>query len=245
MIPAQLPANVALLLDFDGTLVDIAARPDLAVVAPALTERLHRLYQRTDGALALISGRHVSSLRHFLPDFPGVIAGSHGAELSLDAQTLETFHGLDIDPAALSQEAKELAAPHPSILIEDKPLGVAMHYRADPSLQSFVEEAMQTMLARHPGMALQPAKMALELHPAGFGKDGAVARVMSLPAFAGRVPVYAGDDLMDEPAMAEVQKRGGFGIKIGPGDSIARYRMDDPVALAAWLDAWLAASVAG
>lgn len=232
-----LPANAALLLDFDGTLVDIASSPDKVVPGAALTQRLHRLHRRLDGALALISGRHVSSLRHFLPDFPGVIAGSHGAELSLEDQSVETFHGLDLDAEALSREARDLVADYPAILIEDKPHGVAMHYRADPALRPVVEAAMTEMHARHAGMALQPAKMALELHPAGFSKDGAVARVMALPAFAGRVPVYAGDDLMDEPAMAEVQKRGGFGIKIGPGDSIARYRLDDPAALAVWLDA--------
>ena len=89
-------------------------------------------------------------------------------------------------------------------------------------------------------MALQPAKMAVELRPEGSGKDGALARLMEMPPFEGRVPVYAGDDLTDEVAMAEAQARGGFGIKIGEGDTQARHRLPDPAALADWLDSALA-----
>ncbi|MCZ0960291.1 trehalose-phosphatase [Paracoccus benzoatiresistens] len=235
-----LSANAALFLDFDGCLVEIAPRPDAVVVPPGLPQRLARLHERLGGAVALVSGRDIADLRSWLPDFPGAMAGSHGAELSLDGRLIETTHGVDLDVASLHRAAARAVADSPAILVERKPHGVALHYRADPSLRTVVEEVMQHLADAHPDMVLQPAKMAVELRPAGTGKDGALDRLMAIPPFAGRVPVYAGDDLTDEVAMAHAQARGGHGIKIGEGETVAHYRLSDPAALARWLDDTLA-----
>ncbi|MTD99968.1 trehalose-phosphatase [Paracoccus sp. YIM 132242] len=232
----DLPADAALFLDFDGCLVEIAPRPDAVAIPPGLAGRLARLHDRLGGAVALVSGRDIADLRGFLPDFPGPIAGSHGAELSLAGQPIRTTHAVDLDAEALHRAAADAVADNPAILVERKPHGVALHYRADPSLRPVVEAVMQRLADAHPGMVLQPAKMAVELRPRGTGKDGALDRLMALPPFAGRVPVYAGDDLTDEAAMAHAQSRGGFGIKIGAGETVARYRLADPAALARWLD---------
>ncbi|SNR55145.1 trehalose-phosphatase [Paracoccus sediminis] len=236
----DLTADTALFLDFDGCLVDIAPRPDAVVIPDGLENRLIRLHDRLDGAVALVSGRDIADLRSWLPGFPGAIAGSHGAELSLDGKAIQTTHRIELDVAALHRAAADAVADRPAILVEPKPHGVAMHYRADPSLRPVVEAAMAQLASAHPGMVLQPAKMAVELRPGGTGKDGALDRLMSAPPFAGRVPVYAGDDLTDEAAMAHAQARGGCGIKIGAGDTVARCRLADPAALAGWLDAVLA-----
>lgn len=234
-IPA-LTANTALFLDFDGCLVEIAPRPDAVVIPSGLPGRLARLHDRLGGAVALVSGRDVADLRAYLPDFPGAIAGSHGAELALAGHLIETTHQVDLDLAALHQAAAGAVAEHPAILVERKPHGVALHYRADPSLRLVVEEVMAQLADAHPDMALQPAKMAVELRPAGTGKDGALDRLMAMAPFAGRVPVYAGDDLTDEVAMARAQALGGHGIKIGVGETVANHRLPDPAALARWLD---------
>lgn len=232
----DLPANAALFLDFDGCLVEIAPRPDAVVIPPGLPERLARLHGRLGGAVALVSGRDIVDLRGFLPDFPGAFAGSHGAELSLDGQLIQKTHGVDLDVDSLHRAAAAAVADSPAILVERKPHGVALHYRADPSLRPVVEEVMAQLADAHPDMVLQPAKMAVELRPSGTGKDGALDRLMAIPPFAGRVPVYAGDDLTDEVAMAHAQAHGGFGIKIGEGETVARHRLSDPAALARWLD---------
>ncbi|WP_295042522.1 trehalose-phosphatase [uncultured Paracoccus sp.] len=241
MQPPALPipvltSNTALFLDFDGCLVDIAPRPDAVVVPPGLPDRLARLHDALDGAVALVSGRDVADLRGYLPDFPGAMAGSHGAELALDGGVIEQTHTADLNVSALHEAAAMAVMAHPAILVEPKPHGVALHYRADPSLRSVVEDAMRHLADAHPDMILQPAKMAMELRPAGTGKDGALDRLMAMPPFAGRVPVYAGDDLTDEVAMARAQALGGHGIKIGTGDTVARFRLADPDALARWLD---------
>ena len=233
----QLPKDAALFLDFDGCLVEIADRPDAVVVSDALRDRLARLHAMLDGAVALISGRDVADLRGFLPDFQGIVAGSHGAELSLAPGRIEAVHDQPFDAAALHARAHELARPHPALLVEEKPHGVALHYRADPSLEGYVQDVMQDMLQANPGLMLQPSKMALELRPGGVGKDSALAGLMQRPPFAGRMPVFAGDDHTDEPAMRQAQSLGGFAIKIGEGDTAADHRLPDPAALAEWLDA--------
>ncbi|MFN4059992.1 MAG: trehalose-phosphatase [Paracoccus hibiscisoli] len=234
-----LSPDAALFLDFDGCLVDIAPRPDAVVVTPALRDRLSALHRRQGGAVALISGRDVADLRGHLPDFPGFVAGSHGSELSLEPGRITTLHQVDFDAPALHRAARDRAAPHPALLVEEKPHGVALHYRDAPQLRDFVETVMQDLAAQHPHLVLQPAKMALELRPGGVGKDSAMAHLLTLPPFAGRMPVFAGDDTTDEPAMAHAQSQGGFAIKIGDGPTAAHHRLSDPAALAAWLDASL------
>lgn len=236
MTPPKLPLDAALFLDFDGCLVDIAPRPDAVRVPKTLIARLDLLHGRQNGAVALVSGRDVADLRGHLDGYHGIVAGSHGAEYSPRPGVIEAVHPAPSDISALHRMAHRLAADTADILVEEKPHGVALHYRANPKLRPRVEAIAIEIQSRHPALMLQPAKMAVELRPAGIGKDDAVARLMRLPPFAGRVPVYAGDDTTDEPAMAEVQRQGGFAIKIGPGDSAARYRLDDPRALALWLD---------
>ncbi|WP_339818726.1 trehalose-phosphatase [uncultured Paracoccus sp.] len=239
MTPPPLAPDAALFLDFDGCLVDIAPRPDAVVVTQALRDRLAALYRRQGGAVALISGRDVADLRGHMDGFEGIVAGSHGAELSLRPGRIQTLHRVDFDAGPLHAAAHAAAAPHPALLVEEKPHGVALHYRDAPDLRAFVEGVMQDLADRNPHLVLQPAKMAVELRPGGVGKDSALAHLMTLEPFAGRVPVFAGDDTTDEPAMAEAQARGGFAIKIGDGPTTAHHRLSDPAALAAWLDASL------
>lgn len=236
MLPPRLNAQNALFLDFDGTLVDVPATPDAVALPPGLPAMLHRLYDRLDGAVALITGRDITDLRQYLPDFPGAVSGSHGAEISLDGHSISPTDDTQLDIPALHAAAHQLVSAHPAILLEEKRHGVVLHYRADPSLAGVVQAAMQQLQRDFPGTAQQAAKMQIELRSAGVGKDKALARLMELPPYRGRVPVYAGDDLPDEVAMAEAQSRGGLAIKIGDGETAARYRVADPAALAAWLE---------
>ena len=240
MTPPDLPCDAALFLDFDGCLVEIAERPDAIIVPPGTPDMLAELHKALGGAVALVSGRNVDDLRQYLPGFPGAIAGSHGAEMALPGQDIAPVDAADLDVQALHVRARDLAAHDDRLMIEPKPHGVVMHYRAAPDLSEWVDRTMTELVAHYPQLAIQQAKMAIELRPANAGKDRALTRLMDLPQFAGRMPVYAGDDLTDEVAMAEAQSQGGFGIKIGEGDSCARYRLADPAALSRWLNRALA-----
>jgi trehalose 6-phosphate phosphatase len=231
----------ALFFDFDGTLVELAATPEAIEVPSAVPARLAALRQAVGGALAIVSGRGIDSIDSFLA-LPGLpIAGLHGAERR-DAQGALTQSGFDDARLAdVVSVLKDVEQRHPGLLLELKRASVAFHYRNAPDCSTLVREAVEQASALHPGVySVQPGKMVYELKPHGIDKGRAVEIFLSEPPFAGRVPVFAGDDLTDEAAFAVVQAMGGLAIKIGEGDTIARVRLPTVGALAQALDAWLA-----
>ncbi|QDL94459.1 trehalose-phosphatase (plasmid) [Paroceanicella profunda] len=225
----------ALFLDFDGTLVDIAPRPDDIRIPEILPGLLTALDAAAGGAIALVSGRRLADLRGFLPEFRGVIVGSHGSETwPEDAAPAPGLRQPDAGPVRAALRA--LAATRAAYLFEEKPAGAVIHFRADPALDAEARAAAEAVVAAHPGFALQRAKMAYEIHPAGVSKDRAVARLMDRAPFRGRVPVFAGDDTTDEPALGWVRAREGISVHVGDRpDTAAAWRLDSPAALRDWL----------
>lgn len=222
----------AVFLDFDGTLVEIAPRPDAVSVPAGLTERLNRLALACDGALALVSGRDLATLAGFLRSFDGVMVGSHGAEArgaALGAPMVAA------DPRPVQEALREHAAEE-GLLFEPKTHGGALHYRTRPEAAAGIAAFVAALSAAHPAFEVQAAKMAFEMRPRGASKDRALAALMRRAPFLGRRPVYLGDDATDEPALGWVQAQGGYGVKIGPGDSVAQYRLAGPAAVLDWLD---------
>jgi trehalose-phosphatase len=231
--PALDPDGDALFLDFDGCLVDIAPRPDAVVIPESLPQVLARLSAQLGGALAVVSGRSLHELERFLLGYDGLMIGSHGAEARGMTPPLDESPD---DLAALQTEMDHFAQQQ-GLLFEKKSHGGALHFRADPSRQPEVEAFTETLAERFPAFAIQPAKMAVELRPDGFSKDGALVLLTQLPQFSGRMPVYAGDDTTDEPALAWAEAHGGYGIKIGDGKSAARYHLAEPSDIRDWLAA--------
>ena len=229
--PALDPKKDALFLDFDGCLVEIAPTPDAVQVPADLPQVLTDLSERLGGALAIVSGRSLRELTQFLAGYDGPMVGSHGAEArGMTAPMEQMPDGLDALQGELAQFASDQG-----LLYEDKSHGGAVHFRAHPEQQAQAESFVQDLARRYPGFAVQPAKMAYELRPDGYSKDGALALLSALPAFRDRAPVYAGDDTTDEPALAWAEAHGGYGIKIGAGESAARFRLDAPQQMRDWL----------
>ena len=231
------PPDAWLLLDFDGSLVEIADRPDGVVVDPRVPALLKRAHERLDGRVALVSGRSIEALEAFLPDFPGDIVGTHGAEMRLAGEWRQT---VDFDPIVVSRLQRlvaDFATLRPEFLVEPKPSGVVLHYRQAEELGALALHFMETLAHATEGFKLQPALMAYELKPEGVGKDVGLRKLL---AGDNRPAIYAGDDLTDEPAIEMVQDRGGVGIKIGTCDSVARHRLAGPAELIELLEEWLA-----
>ncbi|WP_339108639.1 trehalose-phosphatase [Thioclava sp. GXIMD4216] len=226
-------SDTALFLDFDGTLVDIAPTPDAVVLPADLGLLLCRLEEATGGALAIVSGRSLNELEGFLRGFDGVMVGSHGSEARGMTPPLETLpEGLE----AAQTEMRDYAASR-GLLYEHKSMGAAIHFRNRPDAGPEVRAFIDRLAITNPRFEVQPAKMAYELRPAGFSKDGALQLLSDLPAFLGRRPVYIGDDTTDEPALDWAETHGGFGIKVGEGASCASQRLPDPAAVLEWLRA--------
>lgn len=239
MEPPHLTENNALFLDFDGCLVELAGTADAVLVPDELHLRLNRLHSWLGGAVALISGRAVSDLRRHLPDFPGAMSGDHGTEIALPGAAVETVDLDGLDIAALHARAGELAAHSDALKVERKAYGIVVNYRGNPALAGWVSQAMEKLAADFPMLTILQAKAEVELRPRNAGKDQALARLVEQRIFAGRIPVYAGDDVADEAAMAEAQKRGGYGVKVGEGKTVGRHRLSGPQAVAQWLDSSL------
>ena len=235
-----LPAieETALFLDLDCTLVDLAAQPDAINVPGDLTDLLGHLAARLQGAVALVSGRSVNVLAAFVPGYSGVIVGGHGAEWRINGQiTQHALTGQDV-VADLIRRAEGFAARHPGVLVEPKPAGVVLHYRACPEYEPAARDAALTMVRDTVGFEMHPAKMAYELRPADVGKDKALRWLLQTPPFAGRLPVMSGDDATDEPAMQLARDRGGMAVKVGAGDSCADFTVDTPAEWHALLRKW-------
>jgi trehalose 6-phosphate phosphatase len=224
-----LSPSCALFLDFDGTLVDIAPEPGAVVVPSGLVPTLASLQQYLQGAMAVVSGRPIREIDQFLAPLHLPVAGVHGAERRSAAGGVNHVppHPLE----AVERAAQSLAERDSRLLIEHKTTSLAVHYRQAPELESLCVETMQAAVAPIRGLALLRGKMVVEAKPCGASKGTAIEAFLREPPFAGRTPVFVGDDVTDEVGFTTVQRMGGLGVKVGEGDTVAWQRLADPGAL--------------
>jgi trehalose 6-phosphate phosphatase len=232
--------NWAFFLDLDGTLLDIAETPEAVGVGRSEKILIERLKDASGGALALISGRALARIDELLAPLVLPAAGQHGAERR-DAKGARHRHRFAVKalrPAAGG--IRSFAERHRGLVFEDKGASVALHYRLAPGMArkalAKVREAAQTL---GDAVEVQGGKMVIELKPAGCDKGKAIEQFMQEPPFAGRVPVFLGDDITDEYGFRVVNRLGGHSVKVGEGPSLARWRLENPAAARAWLGAWL------
>src|SRR5713226_8240893 len=231
----RLPADSGFFLDIDGTLLDIAERPQLVRVDDHLGHLLGRIRDASGGALALISGRSVAEIdRLFGRNF--CAAGQHGAERRDAAGKM---HQHRVPLAGLRKALKRLTvmvAEHPALVLEDKGMNLALHYRSAPELGATVREALRR-LAEELGedFEMQAGKMVMEIKPSGKDKGTAIAEFLEEAPFRGRFPVFIGDDLTDEFGFELINRVGGCSVKVGEGGSAAHWRLPSADAVRAWL----------
>jgi trehalose 6-phosphate phosphatase len=208
------PEKWALFLDIDGTLIDIAETPDAIVVPPDLAENLHRLSGLLGGALALVTGRALPYADALFPPYHFPIAGLHGAERRSPSGAIsrvEVHSGFNALKAALAGEARQW----PGVLIEDKGLAIAAHYRLAPEYRAAVEATMERYFQlAGPDFTLQRGKMVVELRPAQASKGHAIKAFLAEPPFVGRLPITIGDDVTDEAMFRVANELGGYSIRI-------------------------------
>ena len=234
--PAPSP-EWAYFFDVDGTLADLAPTPAEVRVDAGTVARLLELYRASGGAVALVSGRSIADVDSIfrLPALP--IAGQHGLERR---DALGTLRRLEPDDEALDRARDRLSAVvmrHPELLLEDKGLILALHYRGAPMLASFVHRTMTALGADlGSGFTVQHGKLVVELMPAGTDKGSAVLAFMRENPFRRRTAVYVGDDATDEHAFAVVNTLGGYSVKVGTGATTARWRLGSVAAVRTWME---------
>jgi trehalose 6-phosphate phosphatase len=232
--PPGLLDGAALFLDFDGTLVELAETPDSIRVGPELEALLHRLMRQLEGRVAIVSGRSLADLERHLPLSGIAFSGSHGLELKLpDGTCLPLSVPIGLDD--VHDRVRRFAAGRQGLLVEEKPAGIALHYRLAPA-EAESADAFMAGLAEVHGWSVQRGNKVVELRPSGATKGDALRAFMTEPDFAGARPVFVGDDLTDEHGFGAAAELGGAGVLVGPPrDTAAVYRLDSVGTVAAWL----------
>lgn len=223
-------------LDIDGTLIDIATTPGGVRIDKELPPLLTRLHSASDGALALITGRTVASADRLFAPLRFPVAGQHGLERR---DVSGELHRHDIDMqriAVVRTRVIEWTARYPALLLEDKGLSLAIHFRQAPYLAQAVRDFLTGIAASaQPALHLQPGKMVYELRPSDRNKGTAIREYLAETPFSGRKPLFVGDDLTDENGFAAVNQLHGLTVKVGSGASIAQWRLPDVRSVRRWL----------
>jgi trehalose 6-phosphate phosphatase len=237
--PPPLPdatARWAIFLDVDGTLLDFADDPLTVRPGAPLLARLHALRQALGGALALVSGRTLADLDRLFAASHWAAAGLHGLQLRHADGSCRHFTVVPTQQARMRDVARTLAARFDGVQVEDKHAAVALHCRRSPAQLPALHEAAIAVITQLPGYELQPGNLVLEFKPSGMDKGRAVLELLQRAPFAGRQPVYLGDDLTDEHAFASVNARHGLSVRIGAREpSLATFTLAGPAAAEAWL----------
>jgi trehalose 6-phosphate phosphatase len=229
--------GLAYFLDIDGTLVDLADTPRTVKLHPALPDLVEALYESSEGAIALITGRSIADADRLFPGRRLPIAGQHGHERR-SANGVITRHR--VSPRALDPSRhllRTVVERHPELLLEDKGLTLALHYRRAPHLAGLAHRVMhKVQKPLGDQYCVHRGKRVVELAPAGRDKGLAIRAFMRQAPFRGRPPVFIGDDVTDEHGFAMVNSLGGDSIKVGPGPTSAGWRLPSVTAVLAWLE---------
>jgi len=224
-------------LDIDGTLLDLAGTPDAVIVPDGLQSDLRGLSARLGGALALVTGRTVDFVDRLFPGNGFFVAGLHGAELRTGEAGIPAFVADDGLEAAKAR-MRRAAQAWPGVLVEDKGIAVAAHYRQAPVMERAVRALMEEIAASiGRGWTLQAGKFVLELRPAGRDKGDALKAFMERPPFVGRLPLAIGDDVTDEAMFRAANDAGGLSVGVGKPlhPTAARGRIGTPAELREWI----------
>jgi trehalose 6-phosphate phosphatase len=227
----------ALFLDVDGTILDLAERPDDVVTPPGLVRTLQRAERKLAGALALVSGRPIRELDRLFEPLRLRASGVHGAEMRFDpGGPLTSALGAIELPRSLLSELTRVVAAFPGAFVEDKRFSFAIHYRLAPGAERPLREAVMRIVdPAKVAVEVMNAHCAIEVKAPGSDKGGAIAAFLSMPAFRDRTPIFVGDDTTDERGFAVVAARGGYAFSVGrrrPG-TIATF--SQPSAVRDWL----------
>ncbi len=229
-------APLALFLDVDGTLLDLAARPDEVVTPAGLITTLAQAERKLAGALALISGRSIEDVDHLFAPLRLRVSGVHGAEIRLEpnAPTTPTMVG-DL-PHSLLAALRLAVDPFPGVFVEDKRFSFTVHYRLSPSAERPLRKIVgQLVESFSTPVEIMDAHYAIEIKSPCFDKGRAISAFLSNSTFRGRMPIFVGDDTTDESGFALVSARGGLAYSVGRPRPGAISAFPGPWAVREWL----------
>jgi trehalose 6-phosphate phosphatase len=225
----------AILLDIDGTLLDIAPSPEAVGVPEAVRHSLSQLIANTDGALALVSGRTLASIDALFAPLRTAAIGCHGAQLRRSSEAEVEVRAPAL-PEPIRQACADIASLEPGVRVEDKTFALAFHYRQARDRERALLARLKERLAPFDSSyALMAGKFVFEVKPKNCDKGESLRALMHMAPFAGRRPVFFGDDTTDKYAFAALPEFGGFGVSVGHRIPHADFMLDSPRDVRHWL----------
>lgn len=235
-VPPVFSGDFAFFFDLDGTLADIKPHPDQVFVPPAVLTQLNQLAQANHGAVALISGRSMKELDSLSYPYHFPLAGVHGAERR---DINGKMHIVTLPDELVKKIELELIAALDGLEgteLEAKGMAFALHYRQAVHHEDAIFALAKSLAEKYSELALQPGKCVVELKPRGINKGAALEAFMQEAPFAGRKPVFLGDDLTDEAGFKVINRLDGVSIKVGIGATQAQYRLESVAAVHQWIE---------
>jgi trehalose 6-phosphate phosphatase len=229
------PESPALFLDLDGTLVEIVDHPSLTAASPSLRELMPKLPLVCGGAVAVISGRRIEEVDRVLAPHTYLAAGVHGLQRRAHGRAISSID-VGASLASARRKVEPFVAAHGGVWIEDKGLAFAVHYRARPELEPDVHRFVGALQRELPSdVEVLLGNRVFEIKPGVTDKGRAIEAFMEEPPFAGRTPVFIGDDVTDEAGFRSVNALGGVSIKVGTAPTLAVWRLSNVDAVLTWL----------
>jgi trehalose 6-phosphate phosphatase len=229
--------SIAMLLDVDGTILDMAITPDSVVVPESLRSALEELHAKSGGALALVSGRLIRNLDTLFAPLRLPAIGGHGAEMRLSSNDASIARHATVIGAALRRLVAAAVLFDRRIILENKGSSLAVHYRLAPQLEQILKTKIAAVIAR---VAVQDIEVmhgnaVIEIKSTKFNKGEAVQEMMRSPPFVHRKPVFVGDDTTDESVFKVLPMLGGVGYSVGRSVAGVSGIFDSPRDVRCWL----------
>jgi trehalose 6-phosphate phosphatase len=224
-----------LFLDVDGTLIELSAHPSQTAATRALKDLLMMVNDALEGAVALISGRPIADLDTIFFPLRLRAAGVHGGELRIEAGCAAPQAPPDARLDELRARMLDFASHHSGVVIEDKHIACAIHYRGRPDARAALRSALAAPLGTlgEEFHALE-GNCVIEVKPRHFTKAHAIEEFLELPSFRDRRPIFLGDDVTDLDGFRVIEAHRGMTVAVG--DRVdAQWRLPDPAATRAWL----------
>jgi len=227
----------ALLLDIDGTLLDIAPTPDSVLVPPELIRTIETIYNRSSGAVAFVSGRQIAAMDRLFAPLVLPAIGCHGGEIR--SETKEAVQRQAPLPESVRQRVLDIATKTHGVVLEDKGLSLALHFRSTPEAGHELRRALEPerALLSSADLALLGGKAVIEIKPSWFNKGTGVAELLRHKPFSERTPIFIGDDETDEDVIHLLQELGGTGYGVGHKLPGAVFTFESPSQVRSWLGA--------
>lgn len=231
-------SRTALLLDVDGTLLDIAATPAEVTVPPALRRILADLIDRSGGAVALVSGRTIDAIDRLFAPLVAPAIGGHGAERRIFGSKPIRWMSPAVLSPSLRHQLRLLARIDPRVIVEDKSHSIAMHYRLVPEQEAFLKTSVSEIVLKEASGDVEFlfGKCVIDVKPKLFSKGLAVQELMTCKPFAGRTPLFVGDDTTDESAFAMLPALNGYGYSVGKAMAGTQGTFLSPQDVRSWLE---------